>query len=198
MSSKTVGKLEIIYGPMKSKKSTDMIHILCSFADSPAQFKSPNILYISSSIDIRSNDPWSTNGNGSIQPSSRVKCLKVDKLSEIDIEPYIKIGVDEGQFFTDLVETVQEWVSKGKHVIVCGLITDWKMQPFGCISELIPYADKTTSKRAWCTKCLDEKGTYVKAAFVDKIANLDNNTIIEVGSEQYITVCRKHHHMWSE
>ena len=183
---------------MKSQKSTELIHTLCSFADSPARFEVKTVLYISSKIDTRSDDPWSTNGFGAIHPSSRVKCIKVDKLGETDVTKYTKIGVDEGQFFPDLVKVVLDWVGEGKHVIVCGLISDWKMQPFGHIAELIPFADKTTSKRAWCTKCLDSKKIYVKAAFVDKISGLDNPSIIDVGSDQYITVCRKHHHSWKK
>lgn len=189
-----VGKLEIIYGPMKSKKSTNMIHTLCSFADSPARFDTPTVLYINSNIDTRSKKEWSTNGSGSIKPSNRIQCIKLGTLSELDVTPYEKIGVDEGQFFPDLVSSVLKWIKLGKHVIVCGLISDWKMQPFGYISELIPYSDKTTSRRAWCTRCLEQKGCYVKAAFTDKIT--PDDIIIDAGSNQYITVCRKHHHIW--
>jgi len=64
-----------------------------------------------------------------------------DKLKQYDI-----IGIDEGQFFPDLVELVL----LKKIVIVAALNADYKMEPFPNVSKLISKADKIKLLKAYC------------------------------------------------
>ena len=68
-----------------------------------------------------------------------------DKLKQYDI-----IGIDEGQFFPDLVEICQKLVLLKKVVIVAALNADYKMEPFPNVSKLISKADKIKLLKAYC------------------------------------------------
>lgn len=73
------------------------------------------------------------------------------------------IGVDEIQFLgadndmTTPAESITWLVDKGKTVIVTGLDTNFRREPFhACFSELLAIADEVTKLKAICVKCGDE------------------------------------------
>lgn len=55
------------------------------------------------------------------------------------------IGVDEGQFYPDLLEVVQRLADAGKKVIVSALDGDFRRKPFGDVLQLVPLADSVVS-----------------------------------------------------
>ena len=59
----------------------------------------------------------------------------IQRLSQL--EPYIDmvdvIGIDEGQFYPDLVEKVEEFVRKDKLIIISALDGTFERKPFGQI-----------------------------------------------------------------
>lgn len=98
------------------------------------------------------------------------------------------VGIDEGQFFDDIVEFVNEMLNKKYHIIVAGLVGDYKQKKFGYLSELIPLADTITFKTALCVQCKD--GT---AAPFTKRKNITHDVQELVGGKDlYEAVCRKH------
>ena len=60
------------------------------------------------------------------------------------------IGIDEGQFFGDLVSFCETAANAGKIVIVAGLDGDFKAEPFGTICDLVPLAEKVDKLCAVC------------------------------------------------
>ena len=60
---------------------------------------------------------------------------------------YNIIGIDEGQFFTDLIPMVKFWLND-HDIYVVGLDGDFHMNKFGSILDLIPLAD-TAKKDEW-------------------------------------------------
>ena len=60
------------------------------------------------------------------------------------------IGVDEGQFYPDLVDKVEEFVRKDKLIIISALDGTFERKPFGQIPQLIPLADDVIKLRAIC------------------------------------------------
>lgn len=121
----------------------------------------------------------------------KVRCIKVNKLSEIlptEIEQNDFIFIDEGQFFSDLVEYVLKWVNiYKKSVYVFGLDGDFKRQPFGHILDLIPQCDEIVKLKALCVMCKD--GT--SGLFTHRVSG--GNDQILIGNDNYVSLCRNHY-----
>ena len=67
---------------------------------------------------------------------------------------YDVVGVDEAQFFDDgIVEVVQELVVRGARVVVAGLDTDFRHEPFGCMPTLLAIAELVDKLQAVCHRC---------------------------------------------
>jgi len=178
------GRLELIIGPMFSGKSTRVIEISNRY-----ESIGKNVLNITHIIDNRY-------GNGVISSHNKIqkKAICTDKLMElIQSENYIKseiILVEEGQFFSDLIDFVKMSVDiDKKHVIIAGLNGDYKREKFGHILDLIPMSENVELLTAFCKKCND--GTL--AHFTKRIIS-DKDAQTLVGSDDiYIPVCRFHY-----
>jgi len=94
------------------------------------------------------------------------------------------IGIDEGQFFPDLVEVCEKLAAAGKTVLVASLDGTFQRKPFGRTLELIPMAESVTKLQAVCMICFRD------AAFSRR---LGDETAIEVigGADKYVAVCRE-------
>jgi len=70
------------------------------------------------------------------------KALKTSKLMEITelCSNYDVIGVDEGQFFSEIVEFCEMMANRSKIVVVSALDGTFERKPFGNIINLIPMA----------------------------------------------------------
>lgn len=125
---------------------------------------------------------------------SRDKCCTHDmqrsdarsaaRLCEVeDADDYDVIGVDEGQFFPDLVEFCETEANHGKTVIVAALDGTFQRKPFGRVLELVPLAESVTKLSAVCMICRKD------AAFSRR---LGRETAVEVigGEDKYMAVCR--------
>ena len=191
-----IGSLTLVLGPMFSSKSTELIAQLTKYAD--LGFK---CLYINSAYDTRDEIHFISSHNSSFNGlSQKIDILKVKKLSEIkeyDISQYLFIGIDEAQFYSDLLEYVIKWINHlNKNIIVVGLSGDIHKNKFGQIIDLIPYADSIIHKTAICINCLEEnKNILVNAPFtvLKTDAEFNEHTSVNVGdSQKYKAVCRKH------
>jgi thymidine kinase len=94
------------------------------------------------------------------------------------------IGVDEGQFFSDLVEVCDNWANEGKVVIVAGLDATFQRKNFGKICDLIPRAEHVKKLTAICKFC-------GAVASFSKRLNERVEEILIGGPELYASVCRK-------
>ena len=64
------------------------------------------------------------------------------------------IGVDEAQFFdTELVDVCQKLAADGRRVVVAGLDTDYRADPFDPIPQLMAVAEHVTKLHAVCVVC---------------------------------------------
>jgi thymidine kinase len=95
------------------------------------------------------------------------------------------VGIDEGQFFGDVVEGCLKLLERGKIVIMACLDGDYQKKPFGRVLELIPHADRFEKLNAICMKC-----KKMEAPFTSKNSN-SNGEVIEVGGiDKYTPTCR--------
>jgi thymidine kinase len=99
------------------------------------------------------------------------------------LKNYDVVGIDEGQFFPDIVEFCEEAANQGKTVMVAALDGTFERKAFGNIISLIPMAEKVTKLCAVCVYCTKE------AAFTKRVIESRQIQLIG-GAEMYKPVCR--------
>ena len=77
---------------------------------------------------------------------------------------YDIIGVDEGQFFPDLVEFCEDMANAGKVVIVAALDGTFQRKPFPGVMELVPLAESITKLTAVCMRCFGSEFSGPRAS----------------------------------
>lgn len=180
-----VGTLEIVAGPMFSGKTTELLRRLK--CESAIGFR---VLYINHTQDTRGTH-FSTHNELYTSEIEGICFLSLQKLSlRPDISKFDIIGIDEAQFFSDLVQEVILMVEElGKHVIVAGLNGDFRREPFGQILELEPKADSYTRLRSYCIDC-SKRSVRNFALFTFRIAS-EKEIVLTGGKEEYIPLCRE-------
>jgi thymidine kinase len=121
--------------------------------------------------------------------SGKIKeCISSKELLTIPLlgDDYDTIAINEGQFFPDLVDFVLMALKMKKHVIVCGLDSDYRQLAFDNMLALVPHADTLIKTTALCSVCRD--GT--PAIYSMRIGGGKERVQIG-GSESYKPVCRK-------
>lgn len=183
------GYLELIIGPMYAGKTSKILEVYkqCQFCNIP-------VAVINHTIDKRYHESMLSTHDKVMVPCILATNLKdvwssnelwssneyTNTLMSADV-----ILINEGQFFSDLYETVQDMLNYEKKVYVCGLDGDFERKKFGSILDLIPLCDKITKLTSLCSICRD--GTA--AIFSMRITDEKEQTV--VGSTNYIPVCRK-------
>lgn len=184
MMNSTSGRIQIIVGSMFAGKTNELLGTLNTYGDSMSTKK---ILYINHSLDTRTAAAFSTHGHIS-GLSKRVDAIKLKKLSDYDAKTYDIIGIDEGQFFDDLVEYTLAMCSLGKIIVVASLDLDCFKRPFGHVAELLGHADTVTKLHTYCRTC-GEKGIISNAIYTKRVTN-EKDTVSVGGKDKYIAVCR--------
>lgn len=196
------GSLSILIGPMFAGKSTLLNAQLIKENTLGAK-----VLKIIHSADRQRRGTASNNidQGTSHNPSftflpEEIAVVSTDELKKVDVQQYQFIGIDEGQFFGDLLEVV-DWVDRlGKNVIVAGLDGDTNKKPFGQLLYLIPHADKVTKVNANCKSCISEQqklglhyniNSY-EAPFTKRLSECTDQILIG-GAEAFQATCRYHH-----
>ncbi|AST09285.1 thymidine kinase [Murmansk poxvirus] len=173
------GNIQLILGPMFSGKSTDLIR----------RVKRYQIAKYDCIIIKHSNDTRYGIGNVFTHDNNSYSAVQTNKLFDLMdmVEKFSVIGIDEGQFFQDIVEFCETMANKGKIVIVAALDGTFQRKPFGHILDLIPLSEMVTKLTAVCMKCFKE------APFSRRIGS---ETEIEIigGKDKYLSVCRKCYH----
>lgn len=207
------GRIDLILGPMFSGKSTEMLRRIRRYTIAQKQ-----CLVIKYARDTRySVDKLATHDRmlWDSFPACRLADVPDAMLAGVDV-----VGIDEGQFFPDLVEWCDEQVNKHRRmVVVAALDGTFQRKPFGRVLEvrvfcfffllavifflfffvfpsqiscaqLVPFCDSVTKLLAVCMMCGDD------APFT---ARTTHEVEVEVigGAEKYSAVCRKCFEMWA-
>lgn len=180
------GSIEVICGSMFSGKSSELARRLklSVIAKQNVQAFKPKIDIRYSKNNVVSHDGTEFSAQ-SIESASDILNL-MDKSTTV-------IGVDEAQFLDEkIIEVVEKLADKGIRVIIAGLDTDFRGEPFGPMPELLARAEKVDKYRAICTVCGDEACRTQR--IIDGEPADYHSPIIEVGAkEMYEARCRKHH-----
>ena len=103
------------------------------------------------------------------------------------------IGIDEAQFFDEaIIPLSQQQADRGVRVIIAGLDTDFRGEPFGPMPVLMAKADVVDKLHAICMVC---GGLACRTQrFVDgRPAGYHDPVVIIGASELYEARCRDHH-----
>ncbi len=195
MKNQNEGQLDLVLGTMFSGKTTYILSQIAKMAE-----LNYTILYINIEFDTRSETVFSTHNpffntqKDFVKKESilkNVQMIKTQKLLETNIDNNDIIIIDESHFFDDLVEFVNKCLDENKHVIVSGLISDYKGNKFGKTLDLIPISTNITRLHAYCAECAKEKKCSV-AIYSKRIVKCKKSIDIG-GSEKYLPVCRFHY-----
>lgn len=170
------GQIQLIFGPMFSGKSTELIRRLKRYQ--VAQYE---VLIVKYDKDVRYNDGGIATHCGQTLPALATSCL-TDLTTRA--ENYDVIGIDEGQFFSDVVVWCEAMANKGKIVLVAALDGTFQRKPFSNIINLVPLAEVVTKLVAVCMNCFQD------AAFSKRISSEDGVEVIG-GADKYMAVCRR-------
>lgn len=175
-ASQCKGQIQIIFGPMFSGKTTELVRRIRRY-----QVANHACLLIKYDKDVRyEEDRVSTHDQ---QKMSALPCHKLSNIKSKAMKFNI-IGIDEGQFFPDIVEFCEDLANKGKTVIVAALDGTFQRKAFGNILSLIPLAENVVKLNAVCMHCFKD------AAFTKRLGDEKKVEIIG-GAERYWSVCRE-------
>jgi thymidine kinase len=178
-----VGFLEIILGPMFSGKTTHLVDLYNAY-----NINGISVLAINYSADKRYHDTML-----STHDKNMIPCIFADKITDLLDELLIvdTILINEGQFFPDLYESVEQLVNKhNKRVHVCGLDGDFQRNKFGNMLDLIPLCDSVTKLQSKCHTCSK------LAIFSHRITKETEQVVI--GSTNYVPLCRNCYHKYNK
>jgi thymidine kinase len=184
----TRGSIEVVTGSMFSGKTDELIRRLrrASIARQKVQVFKP-------AIDVRYAIEKVTSHAGSDYDAKPVKYAKeIRDFLEADTTV---VGIDEAQFFDEeIVNVVRELADSGLRVIVAGLDTDFRGEPFGCMPLLMAQAERVDKVRAICMVC-GEEACRTQRLVNGQPAHYDEPIVIVGASEMYEARCRKHHNV---
>lgn len=141
------GQISLIIGPMFAGKSTELLRQLNIYCKCYAT------VFVTNSIDTReylSHNPiiQTTLKNTSID-YLQCKELNIEELMRYDV-----IGIDEAQFFGELVKPVIELAKRNKIIVISGLDADSDQNVFLNVVNLIPYSSNVKKLTALCNECI--------------------------------------------
>lgn len=175
-----IGSITIIDGCMYSKKTSTLINELSRLENEG--FK---VMAINNARDNRYTDD-----NLICSHDLRtLKCIKTYRLMDLDIDQSIDvIGIDEGQFFPDIVKFSEYQANQGKIVYVAMLNGTFERKPFDTVVELYSLADNVIRLKATCSS----QDCHNDAIFSWKKES--RHVIIDTRLDMYQPLCRLCYH----
>ena len=129
------GKIHSIFGPMFSGKSSELFRKVNRY-----QIANKRCLVINYIKDNR----YSTEDVAATHDKRLLAARKLKSLAEIsdkEAASFDVIGIDEGQFFEDLVEVCVRWANLGVTVIVAALDSTFEKKSFGPVPGLLAISE---------------------------------------------------------
>jgi len=170
------GHLSLVMGPMFSGKTTEMVRRIRRHT-----VARQNAIVIKYHRDLRySGDNIVSTHDGAKWDAVATEHLmeKVDMALEHDV-----IGIDEGQFFPDLIEFCDKMMEHQKIVIIAALDGDSWRKPYQVITDIISLCDCVDKYQSVCKICTRD------APFTMRTTASTERELIG-GEESYMAVCR--------
>lgn len=181
------GRIEVICGSMFCGKTEELIRRIRR-----AIIARQNVQVFKHSLDTRYNGVRQVSSHN----GQNIEAQHISSASEIIAliaEDTTVIAIDEVQFFdSDIVGLVQMLANRDIRVIVAGLDTDFRGEPFGPMPQLMAVAEEVTKLHAICVVCGEEAGRTQRLVN-GQPARYDDPVILVGAQESYEARCRKHH-----
>lgn len=173
------GRIELIMGCMFAGKTTELLRRTNKHTITGKQ-----VLRVKFSADKRYGNDFKISTHGGLKQSA----TPINVLSDLgdDWMAYDVIGIDEGQFFADIVEFSEKAANAGKVVIISSLQGTFLRGAFPSILSLIPKCEKIKKLTAICKLCKQN------ASFTFRTASKDCEVMIG-GENMYMPLCRECH-----
>ena len=181
-----LGFLEVISGCMFAGKTEELIRRI-----KVLEFAKKKIIVFKPQIDNRYSDNLVVSHAGSSVESIAINTAK--EILEHVKEDTEVVAVDEVQFFdNDIIEICDLLARRGKRVMVAGLDTDFRGEPFSMMPSLITQAEFVTKLTAVCVKC-GAPATRTQRIVDGKPANYNDPIVLIGAAESYEARCRHCH-----
>lgn len=181
-----IGSLEVITGSMFCGKSDELIRRLRR-----AKIARQTIQVFKPAIDDRYSEAKVISHAGSefdAVPINKAADIRAQLLGDTTV-----VGIDEAQFLDhELVAIVKYMADKGVRVIVAGLDTDFRGEPFGSMPVLTAQAERVDKLHAICMVC-GKDASRTQRLVNGSPANYNDPIVIVGASEMYEARCRAHH-----
>jgi thymidine kinase len=180
------GSLEVITGSMFCGKTDELIRRLrrATIARQKVQVFKPAIDNRYAVEKVKSH------------AGSEFDALPIQSAAEIQVNlraDTTVVAIDEAQFFDEgIIPIAQQLADRGLRVIVAGLDTDFRGEPFGPMPELMAKAEIVDKLHAICMVC-GEPASRTQRLVNGKPANYEDPVVIVGASELYEARCRQHH-----
>lgn len=183
------GKLHVIYGPMFSGKSTELLR-----QKHRAELAGKRVGLFKPRIDNRYSQDSVVTHDG-LSHTAYIVEDGLDLLNTVVFSRkpagFTDIFIDEVQFFNkDFYLVVQTLLNGGVNVYVAGLNTDFRGEPFPALKELLVRADYATRLFAVCKLCGSYEATMTQRLVNGKPAKITDPVIVLGGEESYEARCR--------
>lgn len=185
-AAQTKGHIELICGSMFSGKSEELIRRV-----KRAQIARQSVQVFTHAIDTRYGTAKVASHSGAgldAHPIQRASQILEQLRSDVDV-----VAVDEAQFFDwEIAEVVNVLAQRGIRVIVAGLDTDFRGEPFGAMPVLMAEAEKVDKLQAICMVCGGE-ASRTQRLVNGQPAAFDDPVVVVGANEMYEARCRQHH-----
>lgn len=180
------GSVEVIVGSMFSGKTDELIRRLRR-----ATIARQKVIVFKPVIDFRYGEDKVKSHAGNDFAANPIRDA-AEILKKLEDDTTV-VAIDEAQFFNPEITTiVQKLADKGLRVIVAGLDTDFRGEPFGAMPNLMAQAEQVDKLHAICMVC-GEEATRTQRLVNGQPARYDDPVVIIGASELYEARCRKHH-----
>ena len=187
------GKIELIFGPMFSGKSTELHRRIRRH-----KIAGRSVLLVKYKDDTRYAHICGSNANVTHDYQSLPAHSARELMGNVDniAHNYDVIGIDEGQFFGDVVEFCDRWANKGKVVICAALDGTYEREMFNDILKLVPMAESVDKLTSVCAMCSKDASFTLRCYNNSKDSGEgkeDEEEPVELigGAEMYKAACRK-------
>ena len=151
MTGETLGRrggcIEVVCGSMFSGKTEELLRRIkrARFARLPTVVFKPKVDDRYDEVKVVTHEGISTEA---------VPIANANEMLSLVGPNVAVVGVDEVQFFDDVVvDVIEELANRGARVICAGLDQDYKGMPFGPMPRLLAIAEYVTKLHAVCVRC---------------------------------------------